>query len=147
MRLRHALGVAFAITMTLTPAALAADAAPAPQVSGRQQGRRQNVRVIVRAPGDLTGLDVRAELGGKTAQVTRPRPVGPRRSLHLVFAVDTSTSMAGPPLAAAIAAGQRLLDAAGSADKVGLVAFDDTARTVTPLTAKHPGGAGCICPR
>ena len=42
--------------------------------------------------------------------------------------------MAGPPLAAAIAAGQRLLDAAGSTDKVGLVVFDDSARTVTPLT-------------
>ena len=92
------------------------------------------MRVIVRAPGDLTGLDVQAELGGKTAQVTRLRPLGPRRSLHLVFAVDTSTSMAGPPLAAAVAAGQRLLDAVGSTDKVGLVEFDGSARTVTPLT-------------
>ena len=134
MRLRHALGVAFAIAATLTPAALAADTAGSPQVSGVSKVDDHTVRVIVRAPGDLTGLDVRAELGGKTAQVTRLRPVGPRSSLHLVFAVDTSTSMAGPPLAAAIAAGQRLLDAAGSTDKVGLVVFDDSARTVTPLT-------------
>ena len=66
--------------------------------------------------------------------MTRLRPLGPRRPLHLVFAVDTSTSMAGPPLAAAIAAGQRLLDAVGSTDKVGLVEFDGSARTVTPLT-------------
>ena len=66
--------------------------------------------------------------------MTRLRPLGPRRPLHLVFAVDTSTSMAGPPLAAAIAAGQRLLDAAGSNDKVGLVVFDGSARSVTPLT-------------
>ena len=134
MRLRHALGVAFAIAVTLTPAALAADTAAPPQVSGVSKVDGHTVRVIVRAPGDLTGLDVQAELGGKTAQVTRLRPLGPRRSLHLVFAVDTSTSMAGPPLAAAVAAGQRLLDAVGSTDKVGLVEFDGSARTVTPLT-------------
>ena len=134
MRLRHALGVAFAIAVTLTPAALAADTAAPPQVSGVSKVDDHTVRVIVRAPGDLTGLDVQAELGGKTAQVTRLRPLGPRRSLHLVFAVDTSTSMAGPPLAAAVAAGQRLLDAVGSTDKVGLVEFDGSARTVTPLT-------------
>jgi len=134
MRLRHALGAAFAIAVTLTPAALAADAAAPPQVSGVSKVDGHTVRVIVRAPGDLTGLDVQAELGGKTAQVTRLRPLGPRRPLHLVFAVDTSTSMAGPPLAAAAAAGQRLLDAVGSTDKVGLVEFDGSARTVTPLT-------------
>jgi len=134
MRLRHALGVAFAIAVTLTPAALAADTAAPPQVSGVSKVDGHTVRVILRAPGDLTGLDVQAELGGKTAQVTRLRPLGPRRPLHLVFAVDTSTSMAGPPLAAAAAAGQRLLDAVGSTDEVGLVEFDGSARTVTPLT-------------
>src|SRR6476469_5911050 len=134
MRLRHAQGMAFAIAVTLTPAALAADAAAPPQVRGVSKVDGHTVRVIVRAPGDLTGLDVQAELGGRTAQVTRLRPLGPRRSLHLVFAVDTSTRMAGPPLAAAVAAGQRLLDAVGSTDKVGLVEFDGSARTVTPLT-------------
>jgi tight adherence protein B len=134
MRLRHALGVAFAIAVMLTPAALAADTAAPPQVSGVSRVNGHTVRVIVRAPGDLTGLDVQAELGVKTAQVTRLRPLGPRRPLHLVFAVDTSTSMAGPPLAAAVAAGQRLLDAIGSNGKVGLVVFDGSARTMTPLT-------------
>jgi tight adherence protein B len=134
MRLRHALGMAFAIAVTLTPAALAADAAAPPQVRGVSKVDGHTVRVIVRAPGDLTGLDVQAELGGRTAQVTRLRPLGRRRPLHLVFAVDTSTSMAGPPLAAAAAAGQRLLDAVGSTDEVGLVEFDGSARTVTPLT-------------
>ncbi|HEV8450350.1 MAG TPA: type II secretion system F family protein [Gaiellales bacterium] len=134
MRLRHALGVTLAIAATLAPVAMAADTAASPQVGGIRKVDGHTVRVIVRAPGDLTGLDVQAELGGKTAQVTRLQHMGQRRSLHLVFAVDTSTSMAGPPLAAAIAAGQRLLDAAGSTDEVGLVVFDDSARTVTPLT-------------
>ena len=56
MRLRHALGVAFAIAATLTPAALAADTAAPPQVSGVSKVDGHTVRVIVRAPGDLTGL-------------------------------------------------------------------------------------------
>ncbi|MFL6049295.1 MAG: type II secretion system F family protein [Gaiellales bacterium] len=134
MRLRRALAVAFAIALALSPAALAADTAAPPQVTGVSRVNGHTVRVIMRAPGDVTGLDVQAELGGRTARVTRLRPLGPRRSLHLVFAVDTSTSMAGPPLAAAVAAGQRLLDAVGSTDQVGLVVFDGSARTVTPLT-------------
>jgi len=119
MRLRHALGVAFAIAATLTPAALAAGTAAPPQVSGISKIDDHTVRVIVRAPGDLTATDVQAEVGGKAARVTRLRPLGRRRPLHLVFAVDTSTSMVGQPLAAAVAAGQRLLDAVGSRDEVG----------------------------
>jgi tight adherence protein B len=134
MRMRHALGVAFAIAATLAPAALAAGTAAPPQVSGISKIDDHTVRVIVRAPGDLTATDVQAEVGGKAARVTRLRPLGRRRPLHLVFAVDTSTSMVGQPLAAAVAAGQRLLDAVGSRDKVGLVVFDGSARTVTPLT-------------
>ena len=110
MRLRHALGVTFAIAATLTPVAMAADTAASPHVSGVSKVDGHTVRVVVRAPGGLTGLDVQAELGGRTAQVTRLQPIGPRRSLHLVFAVDTSTSMAGRPLAAAVAAVRRHRD-------------------------------------
>ena len=40
MRLRHALGVAFAIAATLTPAALAADTAGIAAGERCQQGRR-----------------------------------------------------------------------------------------------------------
>ena len=43
--------------------------------------------------------------------------------------------MAGRPITAAIAAGQRLLDAVGSDDKVGLVVFDDSARVLAPMTS------------
>jgi tight adherence protein B len=93
------------------------------------------VRVLVKAAGDLETSDVEADLGGRFAFVERVRPSGPVRRTDLVFAVDTSGSMAGAPIAAATAAGRRLLDAVGSSGRVGLVTFSDTAQVVRPLTA------------
>ncbi|HET7429536.1 MAG TPA: type II secretion system F family protein [Gaiellales bacterium] len=141
MRIRRGLVLACAALAVLAPAASAAGAgsASATQVAGARKVDDHTVRVLVRAPGDLTGADVRATLGGRLAFVERVRPYGPRQSLHLVFAVDTSGSMAGEPISAAIAAGQRLLDAVGSNDEVGLVEFDDSARVLAPLTSNVQG--------
>jgi tight adherence protein B len=141
MRIRRGLVLACAALAVLAPAALAAgaDSSPATQVAGATKVDDHTVRVLVRAPGDLTGSDVRATLGGRLAFVERVRPHGPRQSLHLVFAVDTSGSMAGEPISAAIAAGQRLLDAVGSQDRVGLVEFDQSARVLAPLTSNVEG--------
>ena len=141
MRIRRGLAFAFAALAVAAPTALAAGASSSDttQVAGATKVDDHTVRVLVRAPGDLTGADVRATLGGRLAFVGRVRPHGPRQSLHLVFAVDTSGSMAGEPISAAIAAGQRLLDAVGSNDKVGLVEFDDSARVLAPLTSNVEG--------
>ena len=79
--------------------------------------------------------DVEADLGGRFAFVEGVHQTGPVRPTDLVFAVDTSGSMAGAPIAAATAAGRRLLDAVGHTGRVGLVTFSDTAQVVRPLTA------------
>jgi tight adherence protein B len=141
MRLRRPIAVGLALLAAAAPAALAADSPSAgqTQVAGARKIDAHTVRVLVRAPGDLTGADVQATLGGRLAFVERVRPNGPRPSLHLVFAVDTSGSMAGEPITAAIAAGQRLLDAVGSNDQVGLVEFSDSAQVVAPLTSNVGG--------
>ena len=139
MRIRRGLLLACAALAVAAPAASAAGGAAATQVAGASKVDDHTVRVVVRAPGDLTGADVRATLGGRLAFVERVRPHGPRQSLHLVFAVDTSGSMAGEPISAAIAAGQRLLDAVGSNDEVGLVEFNDTATVLAPLTSNVEG--------
>jgi tight adherence protein B len=97
------------------------------------------VQVIVRSPGELTPGVVSARLGSDWALVTAVHRRGPSRPLHLIFAVDTSASMRGAPIAAAIQAGDRLLDAAGPRDEVGLVAFASQARLVAPLTAHVAG--------
>ena len=138
--IRRTIAVACALLAASAPAALAAGGdAGHTDVAGARKVDDHTVRVLVRAPGDLSGADVQATLGGRLAFVERVRPYGPRQSLHLVFAVDTSGSMAGEPISAAIAAGQRLLDAVGSSDKVGLVEFDDSARVLAPLTSNVAG--------
>jgi tight adherence protein B len=140
MRLRRSLALALVAAGTLAPAAMAAGSSPSQtEVAGVSKTGSHSVRVIVKAPGDLGAGDVQAQLGGKLATIQSMHRSGPRRPLHLVFAVDTSTSMTGAPLAAAVAAGQRLLDAAASGDEVGLVEFDASARTLAPLTTNVDG--------
>ena len=126
-----------AAALALLSAALAAPAAlgaaPPTEVTGVQPEGAHSVRVIVKAAGDLGTSDVEADLGGRFAFVEGVHQTGPVRPTDLVFAVDTSGSMAGAPIAAATAAGRRLLDAVGHTGRVGLVTFSDTAQVVRPL--------------
>jgi tight adherence protein B len=128
-----------AAALVLVAGALSAPAAwgaaPPTDVTGVTPTGDHSVRVIVKAAGDLQTSDVEADLGGRFAFVEGVRRSGPVRRTDLVFAVDTSGSMAGAPIQAASAAGQRLLDAVGHSGRVGLVTFSDTAQVVRPLTA------------
>ncbi|HEU0195360.1 MAG TPA: VWA domain-containing protein [Gaiellales bacterium] len=124
------LAAGLALVAALPSAAAAADS---PVLAVHAQGG-DAVQVIVRSPGRLTPADVSARLGRQWALVTSVHHHGPSRPLHLVFAVDTSSSMQGAPLTAAIEAGERLLDAAGRRDEVGLVAFSAQARVAARLT-------------
>jgi tight adherence protein B len=136
MRMRRAVVAACLAAAVLAPSALASDSSTATtQVGDVARLGDHTVRVIVKAPGDLTGAQVQASLGGKLAFVESVKRSGPHTPLHLVFAVDTSGSMSGLPITAAIAAGQRLLDSIGTDDQVGLVVFDSSARVVAPMTS------------
>ena len=104
-------------------------------MTGAHAAGPHTVRVLVKTAGDLATSDVEADLGGRFAFIEGVHRAGPVRRTDLVFAVDTSGSMAGAPIAAATAAGRRLLDAVGSTGRVGLVTFSDTASVVRPLTA------------
>lgn len=97
------------------------------------------VLIVVRAPGDLRATGVSAQLGDQWATVQSVRRLGDTRPLHLVFAMDTSGSMAGAPMTAAVDAGQRLLDAVGGRDQVGLVTFSSAPVVVSRLTHAVPG--------
>ena len=132
-RAGRAAAIATLVAALTAPAALGA--APPTEVTGAKAAGPHTVRVIVKAAGDLATSDVEADLGGRFAFVEGVRRAGPVRRTDLVFAVDTSGSMAGAPIAAATAAGRRLLDAVGHTGRVGLVTFSDTARVVRPLTA------------
>jgi len=132
-RAGRAAAVALIATALAAPAAWGA--APPTDVTGVSPAGPHTVRVLVKTAGDLAASDVEADLGGRFAFVEGVHRAGPVRRTDLVFAVDTSGSMAGAPIAAATAAGRRLLDAVGSTGRVGLVTFSDTATVVRPLTA------------
>jgi tight adherence protein B len=133
---RRALALACVLSALLAPAALAAGSSSgATEVTGTSKLSDHSVRVFMKAPGEMSDADVEASLGGTLALVEGVRLVGERPSMRLVLAVDTSESMAGKPLTAAIAAGERLLDTVGPEDKVALVVFDADARVVSSLTS------------
>ena len=120
-------------------------AAPPTEVTGAHAAGPHTVRVLVRAAGDLATSDIEADLGGRFAFVEGIHRAGPVRRTDLVFAVDTSGSMAGAPIAAATAAGQRLLDAVGHTGRVGLVTFSRHGPRRPPPDDRHrlgTSGAG-----
>jgi|tagenome__1003787_1003787.scaffolds.fasta_scaffold20983940_2 tight adherence protein B len=135
--MRRGVATLAALLAVLVPASAAAGEAsqPATAVQGITRIGDHSVRLRVKAARDLQASDVSAMLGDRLARVTSIDRVGPRRPLHLVLAIDTSGSMAGAPVSAAIASGERLLDSVGAGDRVGLVVFDDTARVIAPPTA------------
>ena len=132
-RAGRAAAIAALLAALTAPAAWGA--APPTEVTAAQPAGPHTVRVLVKTAGDLATSDVEADLGGRFAFIEGVRRAGPVRRTDLVFAVDTSGSMAGAPIAAATAAGRRLLDAVGHTGRVGLVTFSDTARVVRSLTA------------
>jgi tight adherence protein B len=128
--------LAVGLALATATSAAAAGSAPRSPVRAIHGDGSHAVQVLVRSPGELTPAVVSARLGNEWALVTAVHHRGPSRPLHLIFAVDTSGSMRGAPIAAAIQAGDRLLDAAGRRDEVGLVAFSSQARLVAPLTGR-----------
>ena len=106
-RRRAGRAAAIAALAALLAAPAAWGAAPATEVTGVHAEGPHTVRVLVQAAGDLATSDVEADLGGRFAFVESVRRSGPVRRTDLVFAVDTSRSMAGAPIAAATAAGRR----------------------------------------
>jgi tight adherence protein B len=131
--------LAAAACLLITAGAAQAGSAGGGDVRSVSPAGPHAVSVVVRATGNLTPTGVSARLGDQWATVDGIRRLGDRRPLHLVFAMDTSGSMAGPPISAAIAAGQRLLDSVGRDDRVGLVTFSGAPMVVSRLTPAVPG--------
>jgi len=133
---RHLAGALVLVTAALAAAVPASAADPGTTLTGHATRiGPHDMRVLVKAPGDLHAMDVQAMLNSHLADVQKISRTGPHQRLDLVFAVDTSGSMAGQPIAAAKAAGQHLLDAVGSGDQVGLVSFSNGVAVQSPLTS------------
>ncbi|APR85412.1 Hypothetical protein A7982_10761 [Minicystis rosea] len=87
------------------------------------------------APGIVTRVHLVAEITALVGGVERARP-----PLTIVLAVDISGSMMGPPIEQVIQSIDRLLALLEPSDRVGLVAFSDSAAEVArvaPATPEH----------
>ncbi len=79
------------------------------------------------APG-VTKLHLVATIAAETLGVEAQRP-----DLSVVLALDVSGSMSGPPLEQVVRSVERIVDLLGENDRVGVVAFSESATEVAPL--------------
>jgi VWFA-related protein len=83
----------------------------------------------------LGASDVSLRIDGRAVAVDSVTgAVAAQLGIAVVLAIDTSGSMAGPPLAAAADASARFLDQLSAQDSVALVTFADRATVTQPLT-------------
>jgi tight adherence protein B len=66
------------------------------------------------------------------------------QSIDVVLVLDTSGSMQGAPIAAAVNAARTFLDGAGPTVRIGLLTFADKAKILTPITANHAAVARAL---
>jgi Ca-activated chloride channel family protein len=85
-----------------------------------ERGRRQEAHLVVRIDPLSQGIETN------------------RPSLSTVFVLDVSGSMTGPPLEHVIQSVDRLIELFDTTDRVGVVAFSDSATVVTPLQPLTP---------
>jgi Ca-activated chloride channel family protein len=78
--------------------------------------------------GTATRAHLVAEVSATAAGIERARP-----PLSVALAVDVSGSMAGPPIEQVIASIDRVTALLEPTDRIGVVAFSDSATEVTPL--------------
>ena len=79
-------------------------------------------------PGTKVRVHLVVEVTAHAAGIERDRP-----PLSVVLSVDTSGSMAGPPIEHVIASIDRLIALLGPADRIALVAFANNATEIAPL--------------
>jgi len=93
-------------------------------------------------PGAPTRAHLVAEVRAIAEGIERARP-----PLSLIFAVDVSGSMAGPPLEQVALSIDRLVALLDPTDRVGVAAFSDNASEVVPLTELTPEAKKLISAR
>jgi len=97
-----------------------------------------SVAVTVSVPQGQSVDSLNITENGRPARILTTRTLAQAgKKFDVVLAVDTSDSVAGAPLAAAVQAAQAFLSAVPSDVGVGLLTFSDKARAVVPVTTDH----------
>jgi Ca-activated chloride channel homolog len=90
------------------------------------------------APGP-TKLHLVATIAAASLGVEAKRP-----DLSIVLALDVSGSMSGPPLEQVVRSVERIVDLLGERDRLGVVAFSESATEVAPLAPLSPDARRAI---
>jgi len=94
--------------------------------------------VSVGGSGSLSLQDVAVAENGVPVRPLSIRPLQETgRAIDIVLAIDTSNSVAGKPLATAMAAAQTFIGQLGPSIPVGVVTFAKTPQVVQPITLDH----------
>ncbi len=140
MSLRRALLPAVGLVLVLAVAAPARAADGAVKIRRIDTSGYPTVSVTVAVPPDVTSDSIRLTEGGRPASVLAVRPLeSAGDALSVVLAFDTSDSVKGAPLAAAVAAARTFVGQLPPAVQVGILTFSDRVRILQPLTTDREG--------
>jgi tight adherence protein B len=134
-----------ALAVVLGAALLASAAAPARAATGDFRIRQvdtsgyPNVAITVSVPGHLSADSLQVTEDGKPAPIVTVRPLATGdQTFDVVLAIDTSDSVRGAPLAAAVSAAEGFVQQLPVGVGVGVLTFDDNATVLQPVTDDHP---------
>jgi tight adherence protein B len=97
-----------------------------------------NVAVTVSVPGNLAPGAIAVTEDGKPAPVVTIRPLASvGQAFAVVLAIDTSDSVKGAPLMAAVSAAQDFVSHLPAGIGVGVLTFSDRVRVLEGITADH----------
>jgi tight adherence protein B len=133
--------LAAALALVLVPAAAWGQASE-PTVLIRGVDERAfptvNLTVSVGGSSSLSLQDVAITENGVAVRPSSLRPLQQTgRGIDIVLAIDTSNSVAGQPLATALAAARAFIDQLAPGISVGIVTFAATPQVIQPITTDH----------
>jgi tight adherence protein B len=142
VNLRRALATAFVALVALVAVA-PAGAGASPNDAGIRIRRIDTsgyptVAVTVSVPTTVNPDSIELTEGGHAAKVLAVRPLASAgEAVSVVLAFDTSDSVKGAPLAAAVAAAKTFVAKLPPGVQVGVLTFSDRVRILQPITAQH----------
>ena len=145
MRVRLALALALGTALLLASAAPASAADSPLRIRRIDTSAYPSVAVTVSTPRGIEPHSLGVTEDGKRAPIVTVRSLeSAGQTFDVVLAIDTSDSVKGAPLAAAVAAAGAFVGQLPSDVRVGIVTFSDQVRILQPMTLDHRSALGAI---